>query len=127
MKAFASLLIDLNDGSTHSALTADFEELLRQVQATGRGGALKLALKVTPITKNSGGGVDKINITAEIKVELPKPPQPTDFFWLDDNSEPTRQHPRQGELPLRTVAGAAAPTQEIANTDADGVITYKQV
>ena len=95
----------MNEGSTHAALTADLAELLRTVQATGRAGALTLKIKVVPANRLSGGGVvDKVNITADRKLELPKPEMPSDFFYLTDDGETTRNHPRQHSLELREVA-----------------------
>ena len=118
MKAFNVFLNDLNDGSTNAGLTADLEELLRTVQHTGRAGSMTLKIKIVPASKGQQD-VDKVNITAERKLELPKPEAPSDFFWLTDNGEPTRQHPRQHALQF---AGKPAGEQ----IDADGVITNPQ-
>lgn len=103
-KPFSLLLNELNEGSTHAALTSDLGELLRTVQATGRGGSLTLKIKVAPATRNQIGSVDKITITADRKLELPKPEQPSDFFWLTDDGETSRNHPRQHTLELRDVS-----------------------
>lgn len=120
MKSFNLLLTELNEGSTHSALTGDLAELLRTVQATGRAGSVTLKIKVAPATRSNSGYVDKVTITADRKLELPKPEQPADFFYLTDDGETTRNHPRQHDLPLRDVA---APNPTTFKTDADGVIT----
>lgn len=111
MKSFHLLLAELNDGQTNSGLTADFAELLQTVKATGRGGSISIKIKVASASKT--GDVDKITVTAERRLELPKPDQPTDFFWLTDQAEPTRQHPRQHALDLRDAT---------TTIDADGVI-----
>lgn len=118
-QSFAVFLSDLNDGTTLAGLTGDFQELLQAVRDHGRSGSMTLKLKVAPATKG-GQEVDKITITAERKLELPKPDQPQDFFWLTAEAQPSRKHPRQQELPLRTVDGA--PTT-FTPPDADGVIT----
>lgn len=99
MKSFSIFLADLNDGQTHAGLTGDLAELLQAVKAYGRSGSMSLRIKIAPASR--GGDVDKITITAERKLELPKPEQPQDFFWLTDEAEPTRQHPRQHNLDLR--------------------------
>lgn len=99
MKSFSLFLIDLNLGTTHSLLTQDLHDLLQTVKNTGRSGSLTVKIKVSPATR--GGDVDKVTITADRKLELPKPEQPTDFFWLTDDAEPTRQHPKQHVLELR--------------------------
>lgn len=122
MKSFNILLAELNEGSAHAALTSDLAELLRTVQNTGRAGSLTLKIKVAPATRNNSGSVDKVNITADRKLELPKPEQPSDFFYLTDDGETTRNHPRQHSLELREVA----PTVTSFKTDADGVITFKE-
>jgi hypothetical protein len=102
VKAFNQFLAAINDGSTHGALTADLHELFTQVQQTGKSGSLTLKIKVASASKGNYS-VDKVTITADRKLELPKPDQPQDFFWLTEDAEPTRQHPRQHELELRTV------------------------
>jgi hypothetical protein len=99
MKAFSIFLQELNAGQTHAALTADLAELFQTVKAHGRAGALKLTIKVTPGSR--GSDVDKITVSADRTLALPKPEMPTDFFWLTDDAEPTRQHPRQHNLDLR--------------------------
>lgn len=122
MKAFNQFLADLNDGSTHAGLTGDLQELLQAVKATGRTGSMTLKIKISSASKGSGE-VDKITIVADRKLELPKPEQPQDFFWLTDDAEPTRQHPRQHSLDLREVRGIAT---NFTTPDADGVINFKE-
>lgn len=100
------VLTELNEGSIHAALTGDLDELLRTVQTTGRAGALTLKIKVVPAVKSDGGAVDRINITADRKLELPKSVMPSDFFYLTDDGETTRNHPRQHSLELREVSSA---------------------
>lgn len=131
MKAFNQFLVDLNDGSTHAGLTNDLAELFAAVQNTGRGGSLTLKVKVASASKG-GFSVDKVTITADRKLELPKPETPQDFFWLTDDAQPTRHHPRQNQLDLRSAGDergglrdpVAAPTATTIFTtpDADGVI-----
>lgn len=115
MKALAVFIQDVNDGQTHTGLTADLAELFQTVRNTGRSGAMTVKIKVMPATKG-GAEVDKITITVDRKLELPKPEAPSDFFWLNEDAEPTRQHPRQHALDLR----------EARSVDDDGVITFKE-
>ena len=111
MKSFAHLLNEINEGSTHAAISGDMAELLRTVQTTGRAGKLTITIKVAPAVRNtSGGDIDRVNITLDRVLALPKPETPTDFFYLTDDGETTRNHPRQQSLELREVA-APAPIQ----------------
>lgn len=128
MKSFSAFIGDLNEGSTNSALTGHLAELLLAVKTHGRAGQLKLSIKVIPAVRG-GGDVDKITVTVDSQLALPKPQQPSDFFFLTDDAQPTRQHPRQGELPLRDVTGAnagGADFKDFSTPDADGVINPKK-
>lgn len=98
MKPLSLFLVEINGGSTHAACTADLAELFRTVQETGRKGALKLTITVSPGSK--GGDVDKVVVNVDRTLALPKAEQPSDFFWLTDDAQPTRQHPRQHALDL---------------------------
>ena len=132
MKSFNHFLADLNDGTTLAGLTSDLAELMQAVKANGRSGSMSLKVKISPA--NRSGEVDKITVVADRKLELPKPDQPSDFFWLNDDAEPTRQHPRQHSLDLRDAqderGGLRTPIKALAETfthpDADGVITLKE-
>lgn len=123
MKSFSHFLTDLNDGQTLAGMTGDFAELLQAVKAHGRSGSMTLKIKVSPATK--GGEVDKITVTAERKLELPKPEARNDFFWLTDDAEPSRQHPRQHALDLRDTSGVKSATVQFTHPDADGVMQLK--
>lgn len=99
MKALSLFLQEINGGTTHAACTADLAELFKTVQETGRKGALKLTITVAPGSK--GSEVDKVIVSVDRTLALPKAEQPSDFFWLTDDAEPTRNHPRQHALDLR--------------------------
>ena len=112
MKSFAHLLNEINEGSTHAALTQDMADLLRTVQTTGRAGKLTITLKVAPAVRNtSGGDIDRINLTVDHILALPKPETPTDFFYLTEDGETTRNHPKQQTLELREVTSTTPPAQ----------------
>ena len=106
-KAFAVTLQDLRDGRVHSDLSLQFGELVAKVQETGKGGELVLKIKVKPATR---GDVDKVTISDAITVTLPKPERGEDIFYLTEECELTRSHPRQQELALRD-ATPTAPTK----------------
>lgn len=112
MKSFAHPLNEINEGSTHAALTQDMADLLRTVQTTGRAGKLTITLKVAPAVRNtSGGDIDRINLTVDRTLALPKPETPTDFFYLTEDGETTRNHPKQQTLELREVTNTTPPAQ----------------
>jgi hypothetical protein len=104
MKSFSLQLNEHNQGTTHAQATAALDELLRAVQSSGRAGKYSLTFSIAPATRNNMGTVDKVTITAAHKLDLPKTMQPEDFYWLTDDGETSRSHPRQHDLELRDVA-----------------------
>ena len=106
--AFAVFLQDLQDGRTHSELSGNLTELLQTVRETGKGGSLTLKIKVKP--SGRGADVDKVSITDAITLDLPKLERGDDLFYLTDDNELSRNHPRQGRLELQE-APATRPTQ----------------
>jgi hypothetical protein len=114
MKAFSVFINELNEGSTHAAITADLAELLQTVQNTGKGGELTLKIKVQPAVKGNAGYVDRIVIAVDRALKLPKNEQPSDFFYLSEEGEPVRNHPRQQTLELRDTASQPPVTFKTA-------------
>lgn len=102
MTSFALTLQDIRDGRLNAEMTAKFNELIAAVAQTGKGGELTLKLKIKPASR--GGDIDKITISDALDVKLPKPERGDDFFWLTDDNELSRNHPRQGNLELRDVS-----------------------
>jgi hypothetical protein len=107
-KAFAVFLQDLRDGRAHAELSGLLAELLAKVKETGKGGSLTLKLKVKPAGR--GSDVDKVVIADAITLDLPKPERGEDFFWLNEDNELTRNHPKQGSLELRDATPAQPAT-----------------
>lgn len=115
MKSFSVFLTEVNDGQANAGLTADLTELLASVKSVGKSGSLTIKVKVSPAT-NQGQEVDKITLTIDRKLELPKAASPADFFWLTDDAEPSRKHPRQRDLELEGVRTVTDPdTGEITS------------
>lgn len=98
-KAFAVFLQDLRDGRAHAELSGQLADLLAKVKETGKGGTITFKLKIKPAGR--GSDVDKVTITDAITVDLPKPERGEDFFWLTDENDLSRNHPRQASLELR--------------------------
>lgn len=108
-KAFSVILQDLRDGRTHSDLSARFAELVKEVEQTGKAGSLLLTIKVAPASRAQP--VDKVIVSPTITLKLPKPDAGEDFFWLSDESELSRNHPRQQALGMELREAPAKPDQ----------------
>ena len=111
-KPFGIFLQDLRDGRAHTELSTQLAELLAKVKETGKGGELSLKIKVKPATR--GGDVDKVTISDAITITLPKPERGEDFFWLTDDCDLTRNHPKQASLELRDASAAPIATFKTA-------------
>lgn len=101
-RAFAVFLQELRDGRTHAELTAQLAELLAKVADTGKAGSLTLEIKIKPSVR--GADVSKVTVLDAINVKLPKPERGEDFYWLTDDNELSRNHPRQASLELRDIS-----------------------
>jgi hypothetical protein len=107
-KAFAVFLQELRDGRAHAELSGQLAELLAKVKETGKGGTLTLKLKIKP--SGRGTDVDKVTISDDIVLGLPKCERGEDFFWLTSDNDLSRNHPKQGSLELRDVTPSAPTT-----------------
>ena len=107
-KAFAIFLQDLRDGRAHAELTASLAELLAAVKETGKVGEITLKIKVKPAGR--GTDIDKVNITDAIVTKVPKPDRGEDFYWLTDDNNLSRNHPRQQTLELRDASHSQPQT-----------------
>lgn len=107
-RAFSLVLQDIRDGRTHSELTAALDELLAAVRNTGKAGSITLELKVKP--QRAGAEVDKVIVTDKVTTKIPKPERGDDFFWVTDDNNLSRNHPRQHSLDLRAAPTAAPLT-----------------
>lgn len=111
-RAFAVFIQDLRDGRAHSELSGLLEELITSVKETGKAGGITLKIKIKPASR--GGDVDKVTVSDTISVDLPKPERGDDFFWLTDDNDLSRNHPRQQSLELRE----ASPTTPLTFKEA---------
>lgn len=108
-KAFALILQDLRDGRTHDEMSQQFDQLIAQVQASGKSGTLTLTIKVAPASRAQP--VDKVIVQPVVKLNPPKPEVGEDFFWVTDDAELSRNHPKQAALDLREATSNSKPEQ----------------
>lgn len=107
-RAFSLVLQDIRDGRTHSELTAKMQELLTAVRNTGKVGTITLEIKVKPNAR--GGEVDRVIVTDKITAKIPTPERGDDYFFVTEDNNLSRNHPRQHSLDLRDAAGATPST-----------------
>jgi hypothetical protein len=98
---FIQTLPHMHGGATASDLASKLKELVAAVGQTGKKGSLKLKIALKP----AGGG--RVELSAEVSGEIPKPSQQASIFFTTEKHELTRLDPNQSELQFPS--GAAKP------------------
>lgn len=96
MKLFTQTLAEIRGGTIVDALTREFAALVREVNATGKGGKITLDLTIKPDQADP----DMKEIEADIKVKMPRRKLPKALFFSDENGDLHRDNPRQKEMDL---------------------------
>ena len=100
-QGFSIFIQDLADGRVHAELTEKVNELISRVCETGKGGELNLKIKIKPATRSEH--VEKVVIADTITMKLPQHERGEDFFYVTEDNDLSRKHPRQQDLDLREV------------------------
>jgi hypothetical protein len=98
-RPFADIFNSLRRGKTHREAGNLLQELVREVQATGRQGSMTIRLKVS---RNKSGMVE---IDDTLTTVLPKPDRDSSLYFADDDGNLTKDDPRQPEIPGIRIAG----------------------
>lgn len=99
-RPFAEWLHEQRNGHAAVELSEAFNELIEAVAQFGKGGSLTFTVKVSP-----AGRADVVSVTVTDSITL-KPPtgeQAQSTFFVDSQSNLTRQNPMSPSLPLREV------------------------
>jgi hypothetical protein len=98
--AFSLFVQDLRDGRAHAELTGKLAEVLTAVKETGKAGSITLKIDIKPAARGNND-VDKVTILDTVTAKVPMPDRGQDFYWLTDDNNLSRNHPRQHNLDLR--------------------------
>lgn len=112
MKPFTETLREIQRGSLLDELEEALVDTVRAVRETGKGGALKLEIKIKPASK---GDNNQLFVDAKVTTSEPKADRPTTLFFATDANELLRKDPRQHELELRSIPAEPKPLKEAAN------------
>lgn len=99
-RPFADVLRDLSKGQLHDELSTLLQDLIGAVQDTGKAGKLVLTLTVKPLPKTDG----MVAVADSVTVKSPELDRNETYYFVDDDLNLTREHPRQQALPLRDVS-----------------------
>ncbi len=100
-RPFNEVVAEYGNGRLLERLSAELAEVTRAVAETNLKGTVTLKLSIEP----SGDAAFTMN--AEVTAKVPKRGVGQAIFYADQAGNLSRRDPRQAELPLRAVAGAA--------------------
>lgn len=96
------------NGALSEAAAANLRDLVEAVQLTRKGGKITLTLSVSP----EQGSLNGVDVTADLKVTLPKPPLPKATFFVDGDYGLSRTDPGQREMFKEHVDGETGVVTE---------------
>lgn len=114
IRPFADWMIEQRNGALANDLSEGLNELVDAVNCTGKGGTLTLIVKVQPASKHGEGSV---LVADDVKVKLPQE-RGEALYFVDRNSNLTRQNPAQPSLPLREVPRPSVSEPKEVQADA---------
>ena len=121
-RPFLETLGSLRLGRTLEDLGEELETLVSAIRQTGKGGELRLILKIRPA---KSGVVSYVTIEDQIVSKCPKLEKGDTVFFTTADNGLTRQDPTQTELPLRGVGDGRAirydtSTGEVLSNGSEG-------
>ncbi len=102
--AFPAALGDLRSGETLADLHRALTDLVGAVRSVGKGGEIRLTLKVAL----AQGSTSTLVVTDDVKVKEPKPAREITILFADDANHLSRRDPRQPRLPAMDGPRAAS-------------------
>lgn len=99
MKHAINIIGELRKGSCNEELSEAIATATERVKATGKKARVTLILDIEPagVQKDDRtSAVERVWVTDEVKVTLPKMPKEQTYFFIDpDNNNLTRQDPQR--------------------------------
>lgn len=92
VRPFDEWLADFRNGAVVRELSIDLHELIGEVSAQEKGGAMTVVVQVSPV------GSSQIQVTVESKTKTPKPAPAASLFYIDRMGNPTRHDPMQTNI-----------------------------
>lgn len=91
--SFARSAAEIRRGGFITEASEKLAELTEAVMKTGKVGSLTITLKM----RRNGDGAS-VEITDNVKATIPKKDTPSTNFYVGDNNELLRDHPKQSEM-----------------------------
>lgn len=110
-RSFVDTLREVRAGMAIDELDANLQQLVQDVQRTGKGGSLKLCVEIKPMK----GSTEAVVVKATVTVKAPTFTDNGTVLFPTPEGNLTRNHHKQPELPGITLAsGPNTPAVEAA-------------
>lgn len=103
----SQLIAELRKGGCSIALGEALDAATDRVKATGKAAKVSLTITIAPVDKEAAD-VERVFLTDEIKMTLPKLPQKNTLFFVGERGELTRKDPSGFIKEVKDVKDAAA-------------------
>lgn len=109
---FAQLIAEIEDGVLHQDLSRAVQDIVAGLidHRMDLGGKPKATLTLKLEIRLDGGTMD---ITPEVKVNMPKTPRSKSVFYATPENNLTRTNPRQREMFLKDVSSTATSSKTV--------------
>ena len=108
VRPITDTLRKIGRGSFIDQASDELAELVRQIEETGKAGALVLHIRVSKA--NRGGA---LIVEGKHELKLPKAPPSDALMWATPEGNLVDRDPAQHELPLRDVSADSAETSPV--------------
>lgn len=97
VRPFDAFLREHRRGACLHEAGVALQELVKAMEATGKGGSLTLTLKLSPDAKYGTA----VEVSDLITVKVPQPDKDSSLFFMDGSNNLVRHDPRQMQIPTR--------------------------
>lgn len=109
IRPFAEWMLEQREGLLANELAEGLNELVEAVTTHGKGGTLKLEIKIEPANRAQG----MVNISDTVTVKAPTGERPASLFFVTPDANLSRVHPSQLSFEMHEVPRADPDTGEI--------------
>lgn len=100
MQNLLDVLTDMRDGAVLMDCNEKFSQMVAAVLETGKGGEIKLTIKVKPskVSMKNNEGVIEVELEHAITTKVPELPVGKAVFFVTDDQRLSRNNPKQEEM-----------------------------
>lgn len=107
MRPITQIMADYNDGKFVEELTETLHNLIGDCTSTGKKGKLSITIELKP----AKGATPALNLSMDYTDKSPDFDRPSEYMFVTENFDLTRENPKQRKLELREVTPKTLPVR----------------